>query len=157
VLLSTVKKNYTTLLTFLMMLLLTMLSAQTLLASRADTLAAKSAKFAAGNIIPVLGGSISELLRSVSAGVGYLRGTVGICATLLLLLLLLPPIVELLLLRLTWQLGASLADLLGCDTEKKLLEEFSSVGGYLIAAMCICSSVLFLSFTLLVNCASAIG
>lgn len=156
-LLSTVKKNYTTALTFLMMLLLAMISSQALLAARADTLAMKSAKFAAGNLIPVLGGSVSELLRSVSAGVGYLRGTVGICALLLLLLLLLPPIIELLLLRLTWELCASLADLLGCDTEKRLLEEFASVGGYLIAAMCICSSVLFLSFTLLVHCASAIG
>lgn len=156
-LLSTVKRNYTTLLTFLMMLLLTMISSQTLLAARADTLAAKSAKFAVGNLIPVLGGSVSELFRSVGAGVGYLRGTVGICATLLLLLTLLPPVVELLLLRLIWQLAASLADLLGCDTEKRLLEEFASVGGYLIAAMCISSSVLFLSFTLLTHCVGAIG
>ncbi len=156
-LLSTIKKNYTTALTFLMMLLLTMISSQTLLAARADTLAMKSAKFAAGNLIPVLGGSVSELLRSVCAGVGYLRGTVGICVLLLLLLLLLPPVIELLLLRLTWQICASLADLLGCDTEKRLLEEFSSVGGYLIAAMCICSSVLFLSFTLLTHCAAALA
>jgi len=156
-LVSTIKKNYTTCLTFLMMLLLTMISSQTLLASRADSLAAKSAKFAAGNLIPVLGGSVSELLRSVSVGVGYLRGTVGICATLLLLLMLLPPVVELLLLRLTWQLAASLADLLGCDVERRLLEEFASVGGYLIAATCIASSVLFLSFTLLTHCTVAIG
>jgi len=154
---ATIKKHYTTALTFLMMLLLTMLSAQTLLGAKSDTLAMKSAKFAAGNLIPVLGGSISELLRTVSAGVGYLRGTVGICAVLLLLLLLLPTLIELLLVRLCWQLCASLADLLGCDSEKRLLEEFASVHGYLIAAVCICSSVLFLSFTLLAHCASAIG
>ncbi|MBQ8311214.1 MAG: hypothetical protein IJX80_09420 [Clostridia bacterium] len=153
----TLKKHYTTALTFLMMLLLTMLSAQTVLGARSDTLAMKSAKFAAGNLIPVVGGSISELLRTVSAGVGYLRGTVGICALLLLLLLLLPTLIELLLVRLCWQLCASLADLLGCDSEKRLLEEFASVHGYLIAAVCICSSVLFLSFTLLTHCASALG
>lgn len=156
-LLSTVKRQYTTALTFLMMLLLTMISSQTILAARADTLAMKSAKFAAGKFIPVLGGSVSELLRTLSASVGYLRGTVGICAILLLLLMLLPPVVELLLLRLTWQICASLAEMLGCDTEKKILEEFSSVVGYLIAAACICSSVLFLSFTLLTHCATALG
>lgn len=156
-LLSTVKKNYTTLLTFLMMLLLAMLSAQTVLGARSDSLVMRSAKFAAGNLIPVVGGSISELLRTVSTGVGYLRGTLGISAILLLLLLLLPTVVELLLLRLTWQICASVAELLGCDGEKKLLEEFASLCGYLLAAVCICSSVLLLALCLLVRCASAIG
>ena len=154
---STIKKHYTTALTFLMMLLLTMISAQTLLGAKSDTLAMKSVKFAAGNLIPVVGGSISELLRTVSAGLGYLRGTVGICAVLLLLFLLLPILIELLLVRLCWQLCASLADLLGCDTEKRLLEEFASIHGYLIAAVCICSSVLLLTFVMLTHCASAIG
>ncbi|MBO5293684.1 MAG: hypothetical protein J6B71_00320 [Clostridia bacterium] len=156
-LISTVKKNYTTALAFLMMLLLAMLAAQTTLAARGDTLAMKSAKFAAGNLIPVVGGSVSELLRTVSASVSYLRGTVGICGVLLLLFTLLPTLIELLLLRLTWQLAASLADLLGCDGEKKLLDEFASLLGYLVAAVSICSSVILLALSLLTHCASALG
>ncbi len=156
-LLSTLKKNYTTVLTFLMMLLLTMLGAQTTLGARRDSLAMRSFKFAAGNWIPVVGGSVGELLRTVSAGVGYMRGTVGICGVLLLLLTLLPTLVELFLMRFVWQLCASFADLLGCDGEKRLLEEFASLLGYLIAAVSICSSVLVLAFTLLAHCASALG
>ena len=156
-LLSTIKKNYTTALAFVMMLLLAMLSAQNTLAARSDTLLMRSAKFAVGNMIPVVGGSVSELLRTVSTGVGYLRGTVGICGILLLLYMLLPTLVELLLLRATWQLSASLADLLGCDGQKKLLDEFASLLGYLLTAVCICSSVLLLSLSLLTRCASAIG
>ncbi|MBQ8416086.1 MAG: hypothetical protein IJX13_04200 [Clostridia bacterium] len=154
---TTLKKNYTTVLTFLMTLLLAMLSAQTTLGAKSDTLAMKGVKFATGNMIPIVGGSVSELLKTVSAGIGFLRGSVGICAVLLLLLLLLPTLIELFLLRLTWQLCASCADLLGCDTEKRLLEEFASINGFLIAAACICSSVLFLSFLLLLHCASAIA
>lgn len=156
-LLSTVKKNYTTALTFLMMILGTMLAAQTTLGARSDNLAMRSAKFAAGNLIPVVGGSVSELLRTVSAGVGYLRGTVGICAVILLLLTLFPTLVDLLLVRLCWQLSASFADLLGCSGEKKLLDELASVSGYLIAAVSICSSVLILALSLLIHCASALG
>lgn len=156
-LLSALKKNYTTALAFLMMLLLAMLGAQTLLGAHSDTLAMRSAKFAAGNLIPVVGGSVSELLRTVSAGIGYLRGTVGICGVLLLLFTLLPTLTELFLLRLTWQIAAALADMLGCDNEKKLLDEFASLLGYLIAAVSICSSVLLLALTLLAQCASAIG
>lgn len=154
---STVKKQYTTLLAFLMTLLLAMLGAQTTLGARADTLAMRGAKFAAGNLIPVVGGSVSELLRTVSAGVGYLRGTVGICGILLLLLTLLPVLVELLLCRLVWQIGASIADLVGCAQEKKLLDEIASLCGYLAAAVSICSSVFILALTLLAHCASAIG
>ena len=105
----------------------------------------------------MVGGSVSELLRTVSASVGYLRGTVGICAVLLLLLALLPTLTELLLLRLSWQICASVADLLSCDTEKKLLDEIASLNGYLIAAVSICSSVLFLALSLLIYCASALG
>ena len=156
-LLSTLKKNYTTILTFLMMLLLAMLASQTALAAKSDTLAMRSVKFAAGNLIPVVGGSVSELLRTVSASVGYLRGVVGICGILLLLLTLLPTLAELFLMRLTWQLSASLADILGCDSEKKLLDEFASILGFLIAAVSICSSVLVLALSLLSHTASAIG
>lgn len=154
---ATVKKNYTTALSFLMMLLLAMIAAQTTLASHADTLAMRSVKFAAGSWIPVVGGSLAELLRTVSTGVGYLRGTVGVSGVLFLLLLLLPMLVELFLFRLVWQLSAAVADLLGCERERGLLEEFASLHGYLIAAVAICSSVLLLSLTLLLTTASAIG
>lgn len=156
-LLSTIKKNYTTLLGFLMMLLLAMLSMQSTLGAKSDTLAMRSVKFAAGNLIPVLGGSVSELLRTVGASVGYLRSAVGICAVLLLLLTLLPTIIHLFLLRLTWQLCGAIAHLLKCKTEEKLLDEFASLNGYLIAAASICSSVLLLSVTLLAHCAAAVG
>ena len=156
-LVSTLKKNYTTLLAFLMTLLLAMLSSQTLLGARADSVAMRGVKFAAGSMIPVVGGSVSELLRTVSDGVGYLRGAVGICAVLLILLMLLPTVVELFLWHLTWQIAASLADLLGLSAEKKLLDEIASLCGYLLAAVCICSSVLLLALILLARCGTAIA
>lgn len=153
----TIKKNYTTFLAFLMMLLSGMLAAQNVLGAGKDSLAMRSARFAAGNMIPVVGGSISELLRTVSTGVGYLRGTLGICAVLLLLLTILPTLIELLLVRLTWQIAASVADMLGCECEKKLLDEMASLSGYLLAAVAICSSVVVLALSLLIHCTSAIG
>ena len=155
--LTSLKKNYTLLLSFFMMLLLAMLSAQTVLGASQDTLAMRSAKFAAGSMIPVVGGSVAELLRSVSASVGYMRASVGICGVLLLLLLMLPTLVELLLARATWQICSFFAEILGCDGEKRLLDEFASINGYLIAAVAICSSVLLLTFTLLTHCATALA
>ncbi len=156
-LLTSLKKNYTLMLSFFMMLLLAMLGSQTILGASQDTLAMRSAKFAAGSMIPVVGGSVAELLRSVSASVGYMRTSVGICGVLLLLLLMLPTLVELLLARATWQVCSFFAELLGCDGEKRLLDEFASINGYLIAAVAICSSVLFLTFTLFTHCATALA
>lgn len=155
-LLASLKKNYTLLLSFLMMLLLAMLSAQTVLGASQDTLAMRSAKFAAGSIIPVVGGSVGELLRSLSSSVGYMRSAIGICGILLLLFLMLPTLVELLIARFIWQISSFFAELLGCDGEKRLLDEFASINGYLIAAVAICSSVLFLTFTLFTHCATAL-
>lgn len=154
---ATVKKNYTTFLAFLMMLLSAMLAAQTVLGNTGDSIAMRSAKFAVGNIIPVVGGSVSELLRTVSAGISYLRSSVGVCALVILLLTVLPTLVELLLVRLVWQIASSLGDLLGCEKEKKLLDEMTSLSGYLITAVAICSSVLFLSLSLLIHSATAYG
>ena len=156
-LISSLKKHYTTFLAFLMTILLAMLGFQTVLAARADSLAMRGAKFAAGNMIPVVGGSVSELLRTVSAGISYLRGTLGICALLLIILSLFPMISRLWLSMICRQIAASVADLLGCSAEKKLLDETASLCGYLLAAACICSSVLLLSIVLLVRCGSAVG
>ena len=75
----------------------------------------------------------------------------------LICLLMLPTLVELLLARTAWQICAFFADVLGCDGEKRLLDEFASINGYLIAAVAICSSVLFLTFTLLTHCATALA
>ncbi len=155
--LTSLKKNYTLMLSFFMMLLLAMLGAQTILGASQDTLAMRSAKFAAGSMIPVVGGSVAELLRSVSASVGYMRSAVGICGVLLLLLLMLPTLIELLLARATWQICSFFAEILGCDGEKRLLDEFASINGYLVAAVAICSSVLFLTFTLFTHCATALA
>ena len=155
--LGTLKKNYTTALAFLMMLLNTVLATQTTLGGKGDSLAMRSARFAAGNLIPVIGGSVTELLRSVGVGIGYLRTTVGIATVLLLLLTLLPTLLRLYSLRIVWQLCASFAEILGCTGEKKLLDEFSSLNGYLIAAVLICSSVLILSTVLLIKSTVAIG
>ncbi len=155
-LLSTLKSNYTLLLSFLMMLLLAMLSSRSLLAARSDSLLFHSAKFAAGKLIPVVGGSVSELLRTLSASVGYLRGTLGLCGVLLLLLTLLPTVIRLFLLRLVWQIAASVGELLGCESEKKLLNEFASLCGYLIAVASILSSVLLISLMVLAGSVAAI-
>ena len=61
-----IKRSYTLFFSFLMLLLCGVLGIQTTLAKGSDTLALRTVRFAAGSFLPVVGGSVSEALRTVS-------------------------------------------------------------------------------------------
>jgi hypothetical protein len=76
---------------------------------------------------------------------------------ILVALLLLPTLVELLLTRALLNLSATVASMLSCDGEAKLLSEMASLHGYLAAAAAICAVTFILALTLLMHSAVAIG
>lgn len=154
-LLSAIKKHYAFFLSFLMTALNALLAAETRLAAKSDSLAMKSARFAVGSLIPVVGSSLSEMLRSLAAGIGYLRSVCGLSGILFLVFLFLPVFLSLSLRRLSFSLCSSVAELLGCTVECRLLSDLASLWGYLLAAVALCSSVLLLSWILLASTASA--
>ena len=135
----TVKRWYTSLLGLITFRLTLALSAQSILVARADSVAMKGVKYAVGSLIPIAGGAVSGTLGSVTAGVELLRGATGVCGVILMALLLLPTLVHLLLFRGMLNLARTVAALLGCDGEGKLLGEMASLYGYLAAAVAICS------------------
>ncbi len=107
--------------------------AQTLLAAGADSVSARTVKFAVGNALPVIGGVIGDSVRTVAAGLSYLRDTVGLLGILLTLLPLAVPLLTLFLHRAVLLVGGAAAELLGCGEEQKMLEEYASVSGLLLA------------------------
>lgn len=107
--------------------------AQTLLAAGADSVSARAVKFAVGNALPVIGGVIGDSVRTVAAGLSYLRDTVGLLGILLTLLPLAVPLLTLFLHRAVLLIGGAAAELLGCGEEQKMLEEYASVSGLLLA------------------------
>lgn len=146
-----IKNGYTKTLGFVMLLLSFVLSAQTALRAASDSLAARTAKFMAGNLIPVVGGALGDSLRTVASGVSFLKGTVGIGAMIVLFLLLLPVLISLLTTRVSIQLSVAVSDLLGCETESRLLGELLHVWGLLIAVVSMCSVLLIFALTLFVR------
>ncbi len=152
-----IKKGYAALLGLIMFGLSLALSAQSVLASRADSLAMRGAKYAVGSIIPVVGGAVSGTLGTMAESVRLLRGVCGVSGVVLVLLLLLPTVVELLLLRAALRLGAMVATLLGCEGEARLLSSVASLHGYLVAAAAMASVMFLLSLTLLIHSAVAIA
>lgn len=152
-----VKGWYTFLLGFIMFLISVALSAQSVLASAADSLSMKGIRYAVSQMIPVVGGAISGTMGTVAAGVDLLRSVSGICGILLVGLMLLPSLVQLLLFRACYRMSSSVASILGCDGEAKLLGEMGSLYGYMAAAVSICAVVCVLALALFAHSTAAVG
>ncbi len=152
-----VKKWYTSLLGLVMFLLSLALGAQSALVSRADTLGMRGVKYAVSNLIPIVGGAMSGTLGTVAESVKLLRGVCGVSGVVLVALLVLPTLVELLLFRAVLRLAATVANLLGCPGEARLVGEMASLHGYLAAAVSICSLMFVFALTLFVHSGAAIS
>ena len=76
---------------------------------------------------------------------------------LLVALLLLPTLAELLLTRAILNLAATVAAVLACDGEAKLLSEMASLHGCLAAAASICAVVFVIALTLLIHSGTALS
>ncbi len=155
VLSDTLKKWYVFLLGFVVFLLTVSLSGQAILATGTDSLGMKGLKYAVGQMIPVVGGGISSTLTTVAAGVSVLRGVFGVCGVILVGLTLLPALIQLLLFRACFRLSSGIAAMLGCDGEKRLMEEISSLYGYMAAAVSICSVICVLALAIFARTATA--
>ena len=146
-----IKKWYTGLLSLVMFLISLALTTKSTLAGRADTLAMRGVKYAMGNWIPVIGGALGGTVGYVAEGVGLMRGVCGVSGVVIVALLLLPTLVELLLFRAVLQLSVTVASLLGCEGEGRLLGEMASLYGYMAAAVAISTVTIWLMFTLLLS------
>ena len=152
-----IKKWYASLLGLVMFLLSLALSTRSVLAGRGDTLGMRGVKYAVGNMIPMVGGAVAGTLSTVAAGVTALRGICGVSGIILVALLLLPTLVELLLTRALLNLSATVASMLSCDGEAKLLSEMASLQGYLAAAASICAVIFMIALTLLIHSSTALA
>ena len=151
-----IKRAFTFFVGMIMLIFTTVISTQTLLASKADTLSAKTAKMLASQIIPVVGGSIGETLRTAGASIEYLRSNIGVILIIILIVMILPTFVSIGLYRLGFTVSNAVAGLLGCDREGKMLLEISGIYGYVLAVISISAIALLLLITVFAKCSSPI-
>lgn len=152
---SAIRKTYTFILGTVMTLLVATLSSQTTLSAAADSTGAKAAKLVSSTAIPIVGGTVGETLRTVASGVSYLKTVVGIGGIVFIVLLVLPVLISLILTRVVFLLTGGVADMLGCETEGKLLSELGSVWGTIIAVVAMCAVMFILALVIFVRVAVA--
>ncbi len=154
---SAIKRCYTFSLGLIMSLLLFLMASESALTAAADSVGSRAAKMLASSMIPVVGGSVSETLRTAAAGVQYVKSIVGVGGVILVLILLLPTLVSLLLGRLAFMIGGALAGVLGCDDEVRLLSDVGGIYNCMIAVVSMCSVMFIFAINIFIKTAVAIG
>lgn len=152
-----IKKTFTFFVGFIMLIFTSVISTQSLLASKADTLSSKTAKLLASQMIPLVGSTLGESLRTAGASIEYLRTNIGIVIIIILVLMILPTLLSVGLYRLVFVIANGIAGLLGCEREGKLVLEISSLYGYVFAIFAICSVILLFLVTVFAKCASPLS
>lgn len=151
-----VKKIYSFILGLLMTVFVFALGAQTAIAGAADTAAARGAKLITSTVIPGIGGAVGDTVRTLAGSVSYIKNVVGVGGIALIVVLTLPTLISLLLSRLVLLVTSTVAGMLGCSREGRLLSELGNIYGFLIGAVAICSVAFIIALALFVKCTVAI-
>lgn len=151
------KNGFTFFLGFIMLIYTTVISTQTLLSSKADSLSSKTVKMLTSQIIPVIGGSVGDSLKTAGASIEYLRSNIGILLIIVFVLMVLPTIISICLYRLVFILANGAAGLLGCEKEGRVMLEISSIYGHALAIISICAISLLFLLTTFAKCASPLA
>ena len=149
-----IKNCFTAIVGLIMVIFTAVISTQSLLASKADTVSAKAAKVLASQMIPVVGSTVGESLRTVGASIEYLRSSVGVVLIVIFLLTVIPTILSIFCYRIAFTVSNALAGLLGCESEGGVILEISGMYGYALAILCISSVALLLLLAVFAKSAS---
>ncbi len=134
-----VKKVFISALSFIMVLLAAVMSYQSVLAKSADTLVSRTVKFAAGNVIPVIGGALSDAVGNVMCSLSLIKSAMGTVSAAVIILLLLSPVLNILLCKAGFGFASVISKSLGCGREGRLLDDLCGVLDFALALISACA------------------
>ncbi len=141
--LKTVRHLYMSILGFFSTLLCASLGMQNALSTASDSLLFKGARYAVGNLIPVVGGVVSNTLQTAAASILMLKQSVGVGCAVAILLLTLPLFLELFLTRTLISLSAGVSEMMDAPRANTLFVNLRGIYDMLIA-MTLLPSLIFL-------------
>lgn len=139
----TAKNTFTSVTVFVMSVFMFVLSYKSTLSQSADSLSQKAVKFAISSFVPLVGSSVNDAMRTVSSSLSYIKNSCGIIAIIAIAVIMLPIIVNLFLNKLSFNILASVAQLVNADKESLILDEADSCCGFLLTIVA-CTCVLFI-------------
>ena len=121
-------------LSFIMIVFTALMSITGLSGSAADSLGAKTIKFAASSFIPVIGGSVSEAYSAVKGSLGAIRTSVGLIGVLTVAVIVLRPLIAVIAMRIIVAAAKIIHDMFSLEQSSAVL---TGIGSVLAIAMSI--------------------
>lgn len=135
----------------------TVVSANGSISGRVDAVAAKTAKTAVSNLVPVVGKILGDSMDSVLSCGSILKGAVGLFGTVIIVLISITPIVKLLLLMAVYYIGAAVCEPIADKKIVSLLDLMGDTFKYLFAILCSMSVMIIIGLTLTIKISNVNG
>lgn len=126
-LVSFVKRTVIFFMSLISTVFVTMLSLKGMLSASADTVAVRGVRFLIGNLIPVVGGAVSDAYMSISGTLTLVKNTAGIFGIAAIGVINLPVVAECLCWILAINVMAMISDMFSQEKISTLLKSISSV------------------------------
>lgn len=134
----------------------TVLSLQTVIAAKGESVALKTAQALAGGSLPVLGGAVSGTLSAAAGLISVMGSCVGFYVLLAVLLLLLPSLAQLLCWRLSLWLCGLAAGVLGQGEVEPLFTMLDHCLAVMLGALLLVGLLVFLSIGIVLKTGVAV-
>ncbi|MBQ3133660.1 MAG: hypothetical protein IJC17_05265 [Clostridia bacterium] len=128
-----------------------LLSFQTVVGAAADTVSGRAIRFSIANLIPVVGGTLSEAMLTIKGCLSAVRSTVGMFGIAVVAILLLPPILSCVGWNLLLSLSGYTAEVFSLDSVASLTRSVGTVLKTLMALMVMCGVFLIVAITVLMR------
>lgn len=146
-----IRRLFTWILSLMMVFLSVVFGIQGTMAVSTDSFSIKTAKFALGNFIPLVGNALSDAVGTVAGSLSLIKNTCGAFGLITVALLLLPVILHLLIHRIVIGAARGMAELLGCEREGRLLGEMYASLGYILAIVALVSALFIFILSLIIS------
>ena len=140
-------------LTLIMTIFMSILSAQTLVASASDNTAIKAAKFMVSQGVPIVGGTISDVVNTFGGSLSVLKGSVGTYGIIAAAVILFPSIARIFCYKIALASAQALAEMLGLKELGTLMKSCCAVMT-IILSVSICFLLLNFSAVILLLAAT---
>ncbi len=147
-LVSGIRKVVMTLMSFSLLIYSFVMGVQSSLSQSADSLSMKTARFAIGTYVPIVGGTLSDALATVTAGLSVIKRFTGSVGIIIILLTVLPTVITLFIGRLSLLVCKTVAEAVECDSASVIIGDAESVLS-LFLAFSVLTGIFFIFATVL--------
>lgn len=132
-----VKKIVSIVLGLTMTLFTGLLAIQSIVGGASDSLAVKTGKYLVSNLVPVVGGAVSDACAAVYGSLGILKNGVGTVGIAFLVMTAAPPVIKLYMFRFAIMISSAAADMLSAGRLKNLFRDLDMIFGTIISIVAV--------------------